>query len=90
MIALARQLALEGGPHGIRVNSISPGVIETPSALEAFKYVPAFEEGARGKTIIDRLGSPQDIAWGLVYLCSDEASWVTGTDLSIDGGASVW
>jgi NAD(P)-dependent dehydrogenase (short-subunit alcohol dehydrogenase family) len=90
MIALTRQLALEGGPHGIRVNSVSPGVIETPGAQEAFKHVPAFEEGARSKTIINRLGSPQDIAWGLVYLCSDEASWITGTDLSIDGGASAW
>lgn len=90
MIAFSRQLALEGGPHGIRVNSISPGVIETPGGREAFKHVPAFEEGARTKTIINRLGSPQDIAWGLVYLCSDEASWITGTDLSIDGGASAW
>jgi NAD(P)-dependent dehydrogenase (short-subunit alcohol dehydrogenase family) len=90
MIALSRQLALEGGPHGIRVNSVSPGVIETPGAREAFKHVPAFEEGARTKTIINRLGSPQNIAWGLVYLCSDEASWITGTDLSIDGGASAW
>jgi NAD(P)-dependent dehydrogenase (short-subunit alcohol dehydrogenase family) len=90
VIALTRQLALEGGPHRIRVNSVSPGVIETPGALAAFAYVPAFEEGARTKTIIDRLGTPQDIAWGLVYLCSDEASWVTGADLSIDGGASAW
>jgi NAD(P)-dependent dehydrogenase (short-subunit alcohol dehydrogenase family) len=90
MIAFSRQLALEGGPHGIRVNSVSPGVIETPGGREAFKHVPAFEEGARTKTIINRLGSPQDIAWGLVYLCSDEASWITGTDLIIDGGASAW
>jgi len=90
VMALTRQLALEGGPHRIRVNSVSPGVIETPGALQAFGYVPAFEAGARSKTIIDRLGTPQDIAWGLVYLCSDEASWVTGSDLSIDGGASAW
>jgi hypothetical protein len=66
------------------------GVIETPGAREAFKHVPAFEEGARTKTIINRLGSPQDVAWGMVYLCSDEASWITGTHLSIDGGASAW
>jgi len=52
--------------------------------------VLAFEEGARTKTIINRLGSPQDVAWGLVYLCSDEASWITRTDLSFDGGASAW
>lgn len=90
MIAFTRQLAFEGGPHGIRVNSVSPGVIETPGAQIGFDYFPEFEKGARAKTIINRLGTPEDVAWGLVYLSSDEASAVTGADLRIDGGATAW
>ncbi|MGK2912102.1 MAG: SDR family NAD(P)-dependent oxidoreductase [Sphingobium sp.] len=90
ILAFTRQLALEGGPHGIRANTVSPGVIHTASAQFAFDHVSGFKDAALGKTMLGRHGSAEDVAWALVYLCSDEASWVTGTDLAVDGGAAAW
>jgi NAD(P)-dependent dehydrogenase (short-subunit alcohol dehydrogenase family) len=55
-------------------------VLERPELLAAVKE----------KLMVGRLGQPEDIAWGAVYLASDEAGYVTGTDLSIDGGALAW
>lgn len=89
VLAMTRQLAMEGAPHGIRANSISPGMIVTGATrpvLDNADFVAAVKE----KLMLDRLGQPEDIAWGAVYLASDEASFVTGTDLSIDGGALAW
>jgi NAD(P)-dependent dehydrogenase (short-subunit alcohol dehydrogenase family) len=90
ILAFTRQLAFEGGPHGIRANTVSPGVIHTESAQLAFDHVPGFKDAALAKTMLGRHGSPEDVAWALVYLCSDEASWVTGADLAVDGGAAAW
>lgn len=90
ILAFTRQLAYEGGPHGIRANTVSPGVIHTASAQLAFEYVPGFKDAALAKTLLGRHGSAEDVAWALVYLCSNEASWVTGTDLAVDGGAAAW
>jgi NAD(P)-dependent dehydrogenase (short-subunit alcohol dehydrogenase family) len=47
-------------------------------------------DAARAKIMIGRFGQPEDIAWAVVYLASEEASWVTGADFSIDGGATAW
>lgn len=90
ILAFTRQLAFEGGPHGIRANTVSPGAITTASAQLAFDHVPGFKDAALAKTMLGKHGSPEDVAWALVYLCSDEASWVTGSDMAIDGGASAW
>lgn len=90
ILAFTRQLALEGGPHGIRANTVSPGVVHTASAELAFEHVAGFKNAALAKTMLGRHGSPEDVAWALVYPCSDEASWVTGTDLAVDGGAAAW
>ena len=89
VLAMTRQLAMEGGPHGIRVNSISPGMIVTPATAPVLER-PELLASVKDKLMVNRLGRPEDVAYGAVYLCSDEAGYVTGTDLSIDGGALAW
>jgi NAD(P)-dependent dehydrogenase (short-subunit alcohol dehydrogenase family) len=89
VLAMTRQLAMEGAPHRIRANSISPGMIVT-SATRPVLERPELLAAVKDKLMLDRLGQPEDVAWGAVYLASDEASFVTGTDLSIDGGALAW
>jgi len=90
VLSMTRQIAYEGAPHKIRANTISPGIIHTPAAQFAFDNMPGFEDAIRAKTMLDRHGKPEDVAWAIVYLCSDEASWVTGIDLPVDGGVTAW
>jgi NAD(P)-dependent dehydrogenase (short-subunit alcohol dehydrogenase family) len=89
VLAMTRQLAMEGAAHRIRVNSISPGMIVTAATSPVLER-PDLMAAVREKLMVERLGQPEDIAWGAVYLASDEAAYVTGTDLSIDGGALAW
>jgi NAD(P)-dependent dehydrogenase (short-subunit alcohol dehydrogenase family) len=90
VLAMTRQLALEGAPHGIRANTISPGLIVTGATKPRLDNEPGFIDKVLAKAMIKRLGQPQDIAWCATYLASDEAGWVTGADFSIDGGATAW
>lgn len=89
VLALSRQLAMEGAPHGIRVNTISPGLIET-AATAGPLATPGFRDQVLAKLMLKRLGQPEDVAWLAVYLASDEASWVTAADFRVDGGATAW
>ena len=89
VLAMTRQLAMEGAPHGIRANSISPGLIHTAATAPAIEN-PAYKESVLAKAMIKRIGEPEDIAWCAAYLASDEASFVTGADFSVDGGATAW
>jgi 3-oxoacyl-[acyl-carrier protein] reductase len=79
--------ALEAGRLGIRVNTVSPGVIRTP--LTEAVLTPAFEAEWRKTFAIDRFGMPNDVADAVVFLASEQASWVTGTDLLVDGGTHL-
>ena len=90
VLAMTRQLAMEGAPHHIRANSICPGMTVTGATRPVLEHVPAIREAARCKTMLGRFAEPEDIAWLAVYLASEEASWVTGADFSIDGGATAW
>ena len=88
VMAMARQMAAEGGKYGIRANTISPGLIRTPQTEWAINS-SAIEELTR-HMMLKRVGTTDDIANCAVYLASDESSWVTGADLAVDGGASVF
>jgi NAD(P)-dependent dehydrogenase (short-subunit alcohol dehydrogenase family) len=87
VLAMTRQMAIEGGPDGIRVNSISPGLVVTDATRAAGAAEGEHKERILSRFAIKRLGKPEDIGWCAVYLCSDEAEWVTGANFNIDGGA---
>ncbi len=81
--------ALTYAPDGIRVNSIHPGFIWTPMVEAHLSAQGDLEEGRKATAALHplgRIGEPDDIAWGAVYLASDEAKFVTGSELVIDGG----
>ena len=95
VIMLTKCMALDGARAGIRVNCICPGYIRTPMLegfFEAQADPAASREAATRSQPLGRLGESSDIAGGMVYLASDDAEWVTGTSLVIDGGviAGVW
>jgi len=90
VLAMTRQLAMEGAPHSIRANSICPGMVVTSATQPVLDNVPAVRDAVHRKMMLGRFGRPADIGWLAVYLASDESSWVTGADFSIDGGATAW
>ena len=90
VIALTLQLVVEGGPHGIRANVISPGLIETPNTAPMLADPPdRLRQVVLERIPLGRHGQPDDIVSAAVFLCSDEASWISGAHLVVDGGGSV-
>ena len=89
IIGMSRQLALEGREHGIRANSISPGLIESDATREQLKD-PEWAASMLGKTLLGRLGRPDEVANVALFLASDESSYVTGVDIVVDGGMKAW
>jgi NAD(P)-dependent dehydrogenase (short-subunit alcohol dehydrogenase family) len=90
VLAMTRQLAMEGAPHGIRANTISPGFIQTPATQAHLEADPGFQAKVLAKNMIKRLGTAADVAHCAVWLASDEASYVTAADIAIDAGATAW
>jgi NAD(P)-dependent dehydrogenase (short-subunit alcohol dehydrogenase family) len=94
LLTMTRALALELGPHHIRVNSILPGYIVTPLFLSDANRVTGghpekFIKQLEGDIALGRLGEPRDVARMALYLASDESSYVTGAALAIDAGVSI-
>jgi 3-oxoacyl-[acyl-carrier protein] reductase len=85
---LTQVAALELGERGIRVNAISPGLVETP-LVTALTGAPAIQADFTDNTPLRRNGRPADIAEAVLYLASDASSWVTGETLDINGGAHL-
>lgn len=83
---LTKAAALDLGPLGIRVNAILPGVIRTPMVA---RVVEERETQLAAGLPLGRIGEPMDIAAAAVFLASDDAAWITGTDLTVDGGHSA-
>lgn len=88
MVALVKQIALDYGPR-VRANCLCPGPVDTPliwDSAKAFDNPEQAVQQAGEKTLLNRLGTPEDIAKLALFLVSEDASWITGTTINIDGG----
>lgn len=81
---LSRQAALELGDHGIRVNSVSPGLVSTPLTADMMS-IPGMEDAFNERIPMRRPAQPEEIAASILYLASDDASYVSGTNHLVDG-----
>ena len=90
LLQMTRNMAMDLGPHKIRVNCVCPGSILTPASFRHMEKVGMTleqfnkEEGA--KTFVGRAGQPREVAYAILFLVSDEASYITGASLMVDGG----
>ncbi len=89
VVNLTRAAALEGAPHGVRVNCVCPGLIETPAVQRAFLRDPEARISIGQRVPLGRLGRPDDIASVVCFLASPEAEYVTGAAYVVDGGQSI-
>lgn len=88
VIAMTRQMAAEGAPHGIRANCISPGTTATPATTQIWANEEALN-AVLAPLLIKRLGQPADIATLALFLASDDSSYITGANIVIDGGRTA-
>jgi glucose 1-dehydrogenase len=85
VLMLSRQLAAEWGPHGVRSNVLSPGLVRTPMS-ESFYQAPGVAERRAAAIPLGRVGTPEDMAQVVVFLASDRAGFVNGQEIIVDGG----
>ncbi|MCG8505455.1 MAG: SDR family oxidoreductase [Sphingomonadales bacterium] len=89
VLSMTRQLAMEGRHHGIRANSVSPGTIET-NQTRFILDDPEWSAKQLGRAMMNRMGQPEEIASVVAFLASDDASYITGADIAVDGGVRAW
>ncbi len=89
IIGLTHQLAVEGRKAGVRVNTISPGLIETNQSGPLLED-QAWARPMLAKIMLDRLGKPEEVVNAAVFLASDESSYITGANIVVDGGMTAW
>lgn len=89
VVSLTRAMALEGAPDKIRVNCILPGAISTPMLLENWGDVPPEQNPLMARIPFQRFGTPDEIARVAQFLASDESSYMTGSDVLVDGALSA-
>lgn len=87
ILALAKSMARELGPSGIRVNSVNPGVVDT--AMTENGYTPELRASVTATIPLGRFGAPDDIASACLFLASDLSSYVTGASLDVNGGQHI-
>jgi NAD(P)-dependent dehydrogenase (short-subunit alcohol dehydrogenase family) len=88
-LGMVRTLAAELTNSGVRINAIAPGWIETEMSRKAMEGDPTRKQKILSRTPLGRFGTPDDIGWAAVYLCSPAAKFITGAVLPVDGGASI-
>jgi NAD(P)-dependent dehydrogenase (short-subunit alcohol dehydrogenase family) len=89
MIGMIRTMATELSQHGVRVNAIAPGWIDTAMSRKAFEGDPGRKSKIVSRTPMARLGEPGDVGWAAVYLAAPAAKFITGSILPVDGGVSM-
>jgi 3alpha(or 20beta)-hydroxysteroid dehydrogenase len=85
---MTKTAALELGPHGVRVNSLHPGGVNTPMTNPTGRSIDELNHGHR-RVPLQRIGEPSEIAAASLFLCSDEASYISAAELTVDGGWSA-
>ena len=86
VLGLTRALAMELGPHGITVNCVQPGAIETGMTIPMFEINPEVKTYYSSRSALGRIGQPEDIADVMVFIASDDARFLTGQGILVDGG----
>lgn len=86
IIGLTKSAALEGGPHGVRINAVCPGTITTPMVDRMIASGELDGDASASAAAIPRLGRPDEVAAAVLWLCSSASSYVTGVALPVDGG----
>lgn len=89
LMSLTKALAVRFGPHGIRANAIAPGTIRTPIWDHRLELDPSALDVATKWYPMGRLGTVKDVSHAALFLCSDDASWITGVTLAVDGGLTA-
>lgn len=90
VIGLTKVAAVEYAPHHIRVNAIAPGLTRSEMVQDWFTRHPAQEAKSKASSPQNRMAEPEEIAEAAAWLCTDHATFITGTTLTIDGGATTW
>jgi NAD(P)-dependent dehydrogenase (short-subunit alcohol dehydrogenase family) len=90
LFGLTRSMAIDFGKHNIRVNALSPGIIDSGRPdIERLKHYPAIVQFWKDMTVLERMGRLEEVAAAALFLASDEATYITGQNLAVDGGWTI-